>query len=294
MGTRKRKGSTEGSFWISYSDLATSLMLVFVLIVCVMSMKMQKQLAEKQDKLDDVKTDVESLLGRRTQLSERLKAAVTSANKDIGREVFGYANGEVFVSDVNGVAWFESDKADLSAAGKHQVGMFYQRLYKELLGGGKSLPPFLESINIQGHTDALSRTKGGGLWTWESYNGTASTRHADGNLWLSQQRAKAILDRIQEMYTNHEVDEDEYPWRPFAAVAQVTGRSWTRSFCDVPKLGAMAPSAMLTDTPCLNSPADSNDEIHKSSRRVTFSFDLNDKAILESLQGVLDRAAVAP
>lgn len=294
MASKSKPRPSEGSFWISYSDLATSLMLVFVLIVCITSIKMQKELTKQQDKLIEVGKEVRDLLGRRDELSTRLSVAVDDANQEIGQPIFKYLEGEVSVSE-NDVAWFESGKADLTPAGQAHVAVFYRHLYRRLLGDGRTLPDFLSAINIQGHTDPWPRTGGGTLWSWESYNGSAQREHQDGNLWLSQQRGKAILDYIQTLYATGVVKEEEIPWRPFIAVAQVTGRAWTRAFCQAEDAAPspISASALLADDPCPATPVAPNAALNRSSRRVTFSFDLDDKVILERLQRVLDDAVPA-
>jgi outer membrane protein OmpA-like peptidoglycan-associated protein len=292
-GPRRVKQRDEAAFWVSYSDLATSLMLVFVLIVCITNVRMKETLGQQQEQLENVEGEVRQLLSRREVLSERLLQAVEDSNKAVGREVFRFEHGEVFVSDSD-VAWFLPNRAELTAEGRKEVTAFYRNLYASLLGDGTSLPDFLGAIDIQGHTDPLPRHGEGDLWTWESYNGTARRGHADGNLWLSQQRAKAILDHIQDAYAEGAIDATRFPWRPFAAIARVSGRSWTRAFCtdaagETPS--PINPDALLSDSPCPSTPLGSNAALNRASRRVTFSFDLDDKEILERIQEVLDTTA---
>lgn len=291
----RRAKPEEGSFWISYSDLTTGLLLVFILLVAVLVEKREEEMREQKDTLERVEDEVREMLGRREDLSERLEEAVETTNGEIGADVFTYVDGEVAVSEQQ-VAWFISNSAALTPDGRAHIRAFYRHLYDQLLtdGAGKpTIPDYLASIEIQGHTDPIPRAYSSDAWSWESYNGAAFGGHQhDSNLYLSQLRAKAILDYIQDLYASGdpEFDDARRPWKPFVAMTEATGRSWTRSYCKTEDGAAMLDAAsFLSDAPCEAIGANGAGE-NRMSRRVTFSFRLDDAEILGRLQRILETA----
>jgi len=289
---RKRE-DTEGSFWISYSDLTTGLLLVFILLVAVLVEKREEEMQAQKDTLARVEDEVREMLSRRQDLSSRLEHAVQTTNGEIGDSVFSYQDGEVTVSEQE-VAWFVSNSAALTPAGRAHIRTFYRHLYDQLLtdgAGNPTIPDYLASIEIQGHTDPVPRAQTADAWSWESYNGAAFGGHQqDSNLYLSQLRAKAILDSIQDLYASGdpEFSDARRPWKPFVAMAEATGRSWTRSYCateDGPEM--LDAVAFLAERPCDDVGANGAGE-NRMSRRVTFSFRLDDAEILGRLKGILE------
>lgn len=288
---RRPRVTPEGSFWISYSDLTTGLLLVFILLVVVLVEQRQREMERQQQTLDRVEEEVREMLGRRIELSDRLEQAVEVTNGEIGAAVFSYRDGEVTVSEQE-VAWFVSNSATLTPDGQRHIRAFYRHLYDQLLTDGQGtpiIPDYLASIEIQGHTDPVPRGLSAGTWSWESYNGQSGGDHrVDSNLYLSQLRAKAILDYIQELYASGDPEflDSRRPWKPFVSMVEATGRSWTRAYCEVEGVPAMLDAdAFLLDSPC---PVGANhSEENRRSRRVTFSFRLDDAEILGRLQGIL-------
>lgn len=288
---RRPRIPEEASFWISYSDLTTGLLLVFILLVMVLVERRQQELNRQEQTLDRVEREVRELLGRRVVLSERLERAVEVTNAEIGEAVFSYRDGEVSVSDQE-VAWFVSNSATLTPAGQRHIRAFYRHLYDQLLTddrGRPAIPDYLASIEIQGHTDPVPRLGGAGLWSWESYNGAAGGSHQyDSNLYLSQLRAKAILDFIQDLYASGDPDfaDSRRPWKPFVSMVEATGRAWTRAYCGEGEgLAVLDAEDFLGERPC-EVGANLSEE-NRKSRRVTFSFRLDDAEILGRLRDIL-------
>jgi outer membrane protein OmpA-like peptidoglycan-associated protein len=296
VAARRRADPDEGgSFWISYSDMTTGLLLVFILLVAVLVKRREAEMDRQQAVLDQVEEEVRQMLGRRVVLADKLEQAVETANEQIGLDVFSWQDGEVTVSDQE-ASWFVSNSAALTAEGKAHIRTFYVQLYDRLLTDGEGhpqIPDFLASIEIQGHTDPVPRGAGA-PWSWESYNGSPhSGQQQDSNLHLSQLRAKAILDYVQQLYASGdpEFTDERRPWRPFVAMVESTGRAWTRSYCEGEE-GAQALTAndFMSPTPCAT--LGGNDaEANRASRRVTFSFRLDDAEILERLKATLEGRA---
>lgn len=71
----KKKTQENNSFWISYSDLATGLMIVFMLVMLIMVI-MQKQQGELQtERVSELTQKIEIILGQKSKLSESINKA---------------------------------------------------------------------------------------------------------------------------------------------------------------------------------------------------------------------------
>lgn len=288
MSRANQRSEADGTFWVSYSDLATALLLVFVLILVVKSRDAQhraQQASDRQEELIALRQKVSELLTRRESVADRLNEAVEQANGDLGESVFRFVDQRVEVSDQD-VAWFHYRSAELTDAGKQQLAIFFAHLYDQLLREGDTVirPEFLESIDVLGHTDPTWRTDPD--WTWESY---------ERNLALSQSRALSVVRHIRRMYD--EGHHAERPWQPFVALLNASGRSWTRTYCDTESqtmpLDADAFLRSTTD-PCEARRIPSvREDADGRSRRVSFGFRLDDRAILEDLQTRLEAAGGA-
>jgi len=67
--------ASNNSFWVSYSDLATGLMIVFMLVMLIMVI-MQKQQGEVQtDRISEVTAKIEIILGQKSKLSDSINVA---------------------------------------------------------------------------------------------------------------------------------------------------------------------------------------------------------------------------
>lgn len=303
---------SESDFWISYSDLATGVLLVFVLMLAAALSRASDREAEatlEKDKAtelrqsaqdareaaellkeeaeqakreaQDVKevnerlrTEAQRLLDIHGQLAARLKQAVDKTNEALGQVVFIFENDEVYVSEQE-VAWFQQGRWALSGEAKKQVRIFYLNLYDSLLrpAGRLRVPAFLTAITVEGHTDPLHD---GVRWNWASYW---------TNLRLSQRRAHSIVEEVKAAYGAEAAGFDEArPWRLFHSLVRVAGVSWTRAYCSGPEgVRPLEPEDFFSpaEPPCATKPTR---EMNKRSRRVTFGFKLDDKKLLTSLR----------
>ena len=312
MKRRKRQPEAESSFWISYSDLITGTMLIFVLMMFVRaesarkeqdaSQKLRKELSEQTRIMKVVEQEAVELVKLYETLSAKLAKAVEQTNSELGgKTIFRFANGQVFVSEQD-VTWFRSGSSRLSSrAARRQIMVFYKNLYDVLLkvGAKPGIPLFLKSIIIEGHTDPRSSSTGASRWSFESYNGKTSRRRDahqdDSNLFLGQQRAKAIVDLIQDEYARGARETKGRPWQLFTAVVQTSGRGWTRAYCPTKEDPIGAPLSIEDfrrnyERPCQTFDSSANAPSNRYSRRVSFSFDLDTSKILNALQKRLNEA----
>lgn len=310
-----RRPQHDAAFWVSYSDLATGLLLIFILLVAFYinrAAMAEVQFERDQDRIRAIQEEIDELLARRDLLALRLERASEQANETLGREVFAYdpaTQAVVVRMDDTEVAWFREGSPDLAPAARRDVRAFYRTLYEQMMcqRGGldatddpctqapPEVPAFLAAIEILGHTDPITRAPGHALWTWEAFNGTASRRFdADSNLSLAQARAKAIVDEIQRSYDDPSsgVTEETHPWRPFLALVRTSGRSWMSAYCDDEgTVRQLTPSDYFNDPPCPTTTRDDANGTNARSRRVSFGFRLDDKEILEQLQRLTQQVA---
>jgi hypothetical protein len=303
-----RSKSQEATYWISYSDLSTGLLLVFILLVAYFinqAAKTELALQADQDKIESIQEEIEALLGRRDELASRLQLASQQTNAQLGRDVFAFdpeTQQVVVQTDDEEVAWFRQGSSRLTQQAREDVTTFYIALYEKIMcvrdlqnptpnpcsTHPPRVPEFLDAIEILGHSDPLGRGPGQPRWSWAAFNGTPGTGYgSDSNLDLAQARSKSIVDAIQERYSHDALlNEATYPWRPFLALVKTSGRGWMSAYCDDEgEDRKLTPADFLQDPPCQPSatPAEAR-RLEARSRRVSFGFRLDDKEILERLQ----------
>ena len=67
----RRREENEGSFWISYSDLTTGLLLVFILLVAVLVEKREQEMSSLKEKNTSLEAE---LRGKASQLARPPRA----------------------------------------------------------------------------------------------------------------------------------------------------------------------------------------------------------------------------
>lgn len=68
----------EANFWVSYSDLATGLMIVFMVVMLLMVVRSKLQTAMQQDRVRDVVESIEIILNTKSKLAESINKALES------------------------------------------------------------------------------------------------------------------------------------------------------------------------------------------------------------------------
>ena len=66
----------EANFWVSYSDLATGLMIVFMVVMLLMVVRSKLQTAMQQDRVKDVVQSIEIILSAKSRLANDIKTAI--------------------------------------------------------------------------------------------------------------------------------------------------------------------------------------------------------------------------
>ncbi|GGK31621.1 membrane protein [Caldalkalibacillus thermarum] len=149
------------SFWMSYSDLMSALLLMFALFLMVSILNNQLAIEEK-DRM------IEEMIGVKTRIIEELVSAFEDS--DLEMEVDQQTGAIRF----SGGVFFETNSSAISETGREYLEKFIPKYIDILLS-----PQFRENIAqiiVEGHTD----TAGGYLY----------------NLQLSQNRALSVVQEI--------------------------------------------------------------------------------------------------
>src|SRR5210317_2084295 len=65
----------ENNFWVSYSDLATGLMIVFMLVMLIMVMMQKKANEVQTETISEITSKLEIILGEKSKLADSINVA---------------------------------------------------------------------------------------------------------------------------------------------------------------------------------------------------------------------------
>lgn len=171
------------NYWMSYSDMMSGLLLIFVLFLSISIFQFNEQsklLTEQSEEIKIQQEKIDSIIGVRTQLIEALKKQFKDSNLEI--DIDSQTGAIRFSSGV----FFDINKYTLKPSGKAYLSKFIPLYINVLLN--KENSKYISEIIIEGHTDT---------------NGTYMY-----NLDLSQKRAfevtKYILSDEFKEITNEE------------------------------------------------------------------------------------------
>ena len=200
---RKKKAAEKINYWQSYSDIMSSLLLTFVLILSGTLVETrltyeakEAELAEQAENIDQQQGQIDAILGVRSELIDALKAEF--ADSDYQITVDPQTGAIVFDSSL----LFEKDKYVLRKEGEEFLNAFLPQYFAILLSN--SFSPYVAEIIVEGHTD----TDGGYMY----------------NMQLSQNRALAVaaycLDEKYGLLTETELND-------LRGLLTANGRSWS-------------------------------------------------------------------
>lgn len=170
-------------FWISYSDLVTGLMVVFLLIMVTMVLLIKQQSIEQKQNVKEIVEDTKSSIVTRADLAKELKKAVDNINTALGGQ---YA---IIVDDVTAELTlpeefirFESNSSVLNQKSIDNLNIF--------------LPEYLCALYRFGHTNGKQYNDISNIFI----NGFADT---EGDpIWnapLSTNRAREVVNFTMQM-----------------------------------------------------------------------------------------------
>lgn len=251
------------SFWQSYSDLMSALLLIFVLMMSTTLLqamniyheKMEEELAvqeemekkslEHQELIDQIK-DQRDLLDEQQLQIEKLIGLKEEIIISLSEE-FANTNLSVAVDPMTGSIAFDSsilfstNSYELTDQGKIFLDSFIPVYFEAMMNS--EYTDYISEIIIEGHTD----TDGSYMY----------------NLELSQKRALEVCKYCLESIEGNKKFDKNYD--NIRSIITVNGRSWSNPIYD------------------------SNGEIDKdASRRVEFKFSLKDDEMIDTMKGIFE------
>lgn len=189
------------SFWVSYTDLMSALVIIFALVLMVAMFNMQSsyeesqaKIAEKEEALKKQNEMIEEIVGVKAEIiSELVKAFKDSnLNMEVDRQT-----GAIRFS---GGVFFDSNSSEVSNTGEEYLQQFIPKYIGVLLSD--QFKGEIAQIIVEGHTD----TDGGYLF----------------NLNLSQDRALSVVQKIYDpKFPNFTHKED------LSKIITANGRSYS-------------------------------------------------------------------
>lgn len=160
--TRLRETTEDSNhYWMSYSDLMSALLLIFVLLLMINIMGNEAEMEAKDQMIEEV-------LGVKTRLIEELHNAFNDSNLEM--EIDPQTGAIQFSSGV----FYKYDSSEISKEGKKNLKSFIPKYIEVLLSD--EFKEHIAQIIIEGHTDQ----EGSYLY----------------NLELSQDRAFSVVEEI--------------------------------------------------------------------------------------------------
>jgi len=179
--TEEDTGSDDGHYYISISDLMTSLLFIFILILSYVMLSFVK----KEDELSNEIKKIEQNIEFRGELLQNLQNELLG--KDISVEIDKDSGNMRLKSDL----LFKSGSATISVEGKRQIGEIAQLFMMKMVEPKYKMA--IDTIFIEGHTDSVP------------IRVSSKCRKQWSNKELSAQRA---INTYSEMaiITNHKIN----------------------------------------------------------------------------------------
>lgn len=136
-------GSDDGHYYISISDLMTSLLFIFILILSYVMLSFVK----KEDELSNEIKKIEQNIEYRGELLQELQEELLG--KDISIEIDKENGNMRLKADL----LFKSGAAAISAEGKRQIGEIAQLFMIKMIEEKYKMA--IDTIFIEGHTDSI-------------------------------------------------------------------------------------------------------------------------------------------
>ena len=136
---KKRSQEEEPGFWISFSDLMASILIIFILLFVYKLVEYQASLSEKEQQIQE-------LTSTRVKIIEMLQEEFEKENIDIN------IDPKTGTINLNESILFDTSKSELKKEGKEFAKRFIP-IYVKILLGNEEVRSQLSQIIIEGHTD---------------------------------------------------------------------------------------------------------------------------------------------
>ncbi len=159
-----KKTNENSNFWVSYSDLATGLMIVFLLVMLIMII-LQKQNGEIQaERVSEITAKIEIILGQKSKLSESInmafkddptvKADPVTAQISIDQSALQFDENQATLQPGGKIFLQQFAPKYICSLWKHEVDKCRER-DPECTRLDPEVPGGVRRINVTGHADML-------------------------------------------------------------------------------------------------------------------------------------------
>lgn len=172
MRQSNSKQTTEVNYWQSYSDMMSSLMMLFILLVLSLAYINQQTVERKQAEIEAI---YEESSNKIKEITKTKQFIVNQLLSELNQDELGITiDNESGTISFNSSLLFDFNSAELKDDGKRIINRFLPK-YIDILFREENID-YIEEITIVGHTDTM-----GGY---------------EYNLELSQLRALSVVDYI--------------------------------------------------------------------------------------------------
>ena len=172
---KKRKKSQENFVWLSYSDLATGLMISFILVFMESHRKIVEPVKHSREAFNNVNEQVIKLIKR----EKNCKGAKISSRIDHPETI------QIQYESRKGKSWFKNGRFKLEGHAKRCLSRFGKIWLREMYKENEKRSVKIRSLIVEGHTNSHRRQRG-----------MSEEENFISNLELSQQRAFETIKYI--------------------------------------------------------------------------------------------------
>lgn len=170
--TRSRQNTSEVNYWQSYSDMMSSLLMLFILLVLSLAYINQQTLEHKQAEIEAIYKESSNKIKEITKTKQYI---ITQLLNEINQDELDITiDNESGAISFNSNLLFDFNSAELKSEGKLIINRFLPKYVEILFREGNI--EYIDEITIVGHTDTI-----GGY---------------EYNLELSQLRALSVVNYI--------------------------------------------------------------------------------------------------
>jgi len=144
----------ENPYWISFSDIMAGLLVVFILASLVLILELMVTRQFVQDNIDDLKDAVEARNKIMNEIADDLKEKGILVELSDNNEVLRIPEGALT---------FVSNKSQIQEEYQDNVYQIGKSLYERITLDDRN-KKYLDTIFVEGHTDAQRSYKQGGNW----------------------------------------------------------------------------------------------------------------------------------
>ena len=173
--TKRRKKTQENFVWLSYSDLATGLMISFILIFMESHRKTVEPVKNSREAFNSVNEQVIKLIKR----EKDCRGAKITSRIDHPETI------QIQYESKRGSSWFKNGRFKLEPHAKKCLSRFGKIWLREMYKENENRSVKIRSLIVEGHTNSRRRQR----WMSEEENFIS-------NLELSQQRAFEAIKHI--------------------------------------------------------------------------------------------------